>query len=135
MKHLTDATFVIDVLHGRPAALALQPRLLQEGLALSIITYMELWEGVETNRDPRQAALVLRQFLQPVTVLPFSRTVARQTARLRAEMRRQRRPLEQRALDILIAGTALSYNLVMVTSDKDFADIPGLTLLNPRAAT
>lgn len=108
-------------------------RLQLEGVALSILTAMELWEGVERNRDPRQAARVLREFLRGVTILPFSHRVARRAARLRAELRRLGRPLEQRAIDILIAATALEYDLVMVTSDRDFDDIPGLKRLDARS--
>jgi predicted nucleic acid-binding protein len=67
-----------------------------------------------------------------LTVLPFSRRVSQRTARLRREIRRRRLPLEQRALDILIAGTALAHDLVMVTSDADYDDIPDLKRLNPR---
>ena len=132
MKYLTDSTWAIDYLNGRPAAHALYPMLDADGLAISIITYMELCEGVEGNRDPEQAERILRNFLRGVTVLPFSRRVARRAAQLRGDLRRQRRPVEQRALDILIAATALTYGLVMVTSDADYDDIPDLKRLNPR---
>ncbi|MHB8576436.1 MAG: type II toxin-antitoxin system VapC family toxin [Dehalococcoidia bacterium] len=65
-------------------------------------------------------------------MLPFSRPVAQRAAKLRAELRDHRRQLDHRALDILIAAIALHHNLVMVTSDKDYDDIPTLTTLNPR---
>lgn len=133
MACISDAAFVIDVLRGQADAPAAQPIVLREGLAISVITSMELWEGVIGNRDSQRAGKVLRQFFQPVTILPFSRTAARRTAALRAERRRQRRPLEQRATDLLVAGTGLTYNLALVTSDADLADIPDLKLLNPRA--
>ena len=133
MTHLTDSAFVIDFFGGQAAAVTLMPTLLAHGLGRSIISYMELWEGVEANGDPERAARQLRRFLRLVTVVPFSRRVARRAAQLRAELRRLRRPIEQRALDILIAATALEYDLVMVTSDADYDDIPGLKRLNPRA--
>jgi predicted nucleic acid-binding protein len=132
MTYLTDSTFVIDSFTGQSFAVALLPTLLRDGLALSIVTYMELWEGAYGDRDPSAAAWRLRTFLRPLTILPFSRRVARRTARLRRELRSLRRPLEQRALDILVAGTALHHGLTIVTSDADFDDIPGLTILNPR---
>ena len=133
MNYQTDATFVIDFLNGQVSARDIYTTLDAEGIALSILTYMELWEGVEGNQDPRAAAQALRRFLRGVTILPFSRRVARRAAHLRREPRRMRRPIEQRALDILIAATALEYDLVMVTSDTDYQDIPGLKLLDPRA--
>ena len=132
MSHLVDATFAIDLLTRQPYAQAFLPTVRTDGFALSIFTYMELWEGAYTNRNPKQAAAVLRLFLSGIPVLPFSRRVAQRAAQLRGELRRLRLPVEQRAIDILIAATALEYSLTLVTSDRDFDDIPGLTLLNPR---
>jgi predicted nucleic acid-binding protein len=132
MTSLTDATFIIDALRGRAYAAQLVPTLLENGLALSIITHMELWEGVYGNPNRRVAERRLREFLRPIALLPFSPRVSQRTAQLRRELRRLRRPLEQRALDILVAGTALYHGLTIVTSDADFDDIPGLTILNPR---
>jgi predicted nucleic acid-binding protein len=133
MTYLTDATWVIDFLAGQPTAVALHPALVRAGLALSVVTYTELWEGVLfTRRDRRAAARGLREFLHAVSILPYSRLVARRVAQLRGEMRQRGQRIEHRALDILIAGTALQHGLVMVTSDADFDDIPGLALLDPR---
>lgn len=134
MKHLVDTTFVIDLLRRRPHAEALLPTLLNEGFAITIFTHMELWEGTYTSRDPKRAELGLRSFLRGVQVLPFSRRVSLRAARLRGELRRLKRPLEQRAIDILIAATAWEAGLIIVTSDTDYDDIPGLVLLDPREA-
>jgi predicted nucleic acid-binding protein len=132
MTYLADATFVIDALRGRAYAAQLAPRLLADGLSLSIITHMELWEGIYGNPNRRVAEPRLREFLRPVTLLPFSPRVSQRTAQLRRDLRARHRPLQQRALDILVAGTALYHGLTMVTSDTDFDDIPGLTLFDPR---
>jgi tRNA(fMet)-specific endonuclease VapC len=132
MKYLTDATWTIDLLNGQPQAVTLLPQLLADGLALSTLTYMEVFDGIYTSRDPKQAAAGFRQFLRAVTVFPFSRRVAQRAARLRGNMRAQKLRLEHRAIDILVAATALELGLTMVTSDTDYDDIPGLTRLNPR---
>src|SRR3712207_1471211 len=120
MTFLTDATFVIDFLRGQSYARTVYSTLIHDGLALSIVTHMELWEGVYGDRDPQAAARRLRTFLRPLTIVPFSRRVSQRTAQLRRELRVLRLPLEQRALDIMIAGTALAHDLTMVTSDADF---------------
>jgi predicted nucleic acid-binding protein len=132
MTYLTDATFAIDCLTQQPFTRSLLPTLLREGLALSFIAHMELWDGVYGSRDPKRAARELRAFLRRVSILPFSHRVSLRTARLRHDLRSRGLKLEHRLLDILIAGTALHHGLVMVTSDADFDDIPGLTLLDPR---
>lgn len=132
MSYLIDTTFAIDLLTNQPDARNLLPALRPDGFALTIFSYMELWEGVVTNRDPRAAARVLQTFLSGVPILPFSRRVARRAGRLRGELRALKRPIEQRAIDLLIAATALEHDLVMVTSDRDYTDIPGLSTLDPR---
>jgi predicted nucleic acid-binding protein len=132
MTYLTDSTYVIHFLRGQAYARMVYPTLIRDGLALSIITHMEVWEGVYAARDPRGAERLLQAFLKPLTILPFSRRVSQRTARLRRQLRTLRRPIDQRALDILIAGTALNHGLTMVTSDGDFDDILGLAILDPR---
>jgi predicted nucleic acid-binding protein len=47
----------------------------------------------------------------------------------------QKRPVQHRAFDLLIAATARQYRLIMVTSDTDFDDIPRLQRLNPRTSS
>lgn len=132
MKYLADSTFVIDSLSQQPHAQRLLPTLIREGLALSIVSHMELWDGVFGSRDPKQATRELRQFLRQVAVLPFSHRASLRTAQLRREMRDRGLRTEHQLLDILIAGTAIIHDLILVTSDADFDDIPGLTRLNPR---
>jgi tRNA(fMet)-specific endonuclease VapC len=108
---------------------------LADGFGVSVVKELELWEGVYTGRDPKSAALNLRQFLSGVKVLPVSRLVARRCARIRGELRAQKRPVQHRAFDLLIAATALQHRLTMVTSDADYDDIPGLTRFNPRVVS
>jgi predicted nucleic acid-binding protein len=132
VKYLTDSTFVIDALTRQPYAHRVLPDLLREGLGLSAVSHMKLWDGVYGSRDPRIAGRELRRLLRRVSVLPFSYRVSLQTAALRRTMRAQGLRLEHRMLDILIAGTALTYDLILVTSDADFDDIPGLRRIDPR---
>jgi predicted nucleic acid-binding protein len=102
-------------------------------VALSIISHSETLEGILGSRDPRAAERVFRTFLQGARVLPITRTVSRRHAALRLELRRNRRQVRERALDLLIAATALTYDLTLVTSNsRDFDDIPDLKLLNHR---
>jgi predicted nucleic acid-binding protein len=135
MRYLADSTFVIDCLTHQPHTRPLLPDLLRQGLAVSFVAHMELWDGVYGSTDPRAAARQLRNFLRRVSILPFSHRVSLRTAQLRHEMRGLGLRIDHRLLDILVAGTALTYGLTMVTSDADYDDIPGLTRFDPRAAS
>lgn len=133
MKHLLDADAIIDYLTGQPGARQQFPALQQDGVAVSVITMIELYEGVERGREPERAHQQLQDFLKPVHVVPVSDEIARQTAHLRAELRARRRPIQHRAYDLIIAATALTHNLTLVTSNtRDYSDIPRLALLNVR---
>jgi predicted nucleic acid-binding protein len=127
MPHLVDSDWVIDWLAGAPGALELLDRLAGDGIAVSIITYMEVYQGVERSADPRLAERRFESFLESIPLLPSSTAVAMRCARLRELLRRQRRRVNNRALDLLIAATTMEHGLVIVTRNvSDYADIPGL---------
>jgi predicted nucleic acid-binding protein len=132
MKYCTDSTFLIDCLTQQPYTRSPLGTLLREGLAMSFVVHMELWDGVYGSADPKRAARELRTLLRRMTPLPFSHRASLRTAQLRREMRQRGLALNHRMLDIVIAGTALTHDLILVTSDADYDDIPGLRRLNPR---
>lgn len=129
MRYLLDTDFVIDHLTGQADALDTLTRLLPDGVAVSMITFSEIYEGIYGSRDPRAAAAAFTTFLRGVPVLPVSRSVAKRTATLRLELRQQGRAVNHRALDLIIAATALDLGLTLVTRNRrDYGDISGLEL-------
>src|SRR5579883_261043 len=109
------------------------PALLADGLALTSLCLIELYDGVLGNSDPVQARRELRQFLRGVTVLPVNQRVILRTATLRRALRQSKAPIQHRAYDLIGAATALAYGLILVSSNtRDYQDIPGLQHLNPR---
>lgn len=133
MKYLVDTDWIIDYLTGQPPAKALFTQLLPEGVAISVISFSEVYEGIYGSRDPERAEQAFRAFLSQVKVLGINRSVAKCNGRIRNELRRQRHPITQRALDLLIAATSLEYNLILVTRNRDdYHDISHLQLYQPR---
>ncbi|MGI8824219.1 MAG: type II toxin-antitoxin system VapC family toxin [Chloroflexota bacterium] len=62
-------------------------------------------------------------------VLPLDASIARRCAGIREALRTQGKTIRGRALDLLIAATALEHELTIVTRNiEDFNDIPGLVL-------
>lgn len=132
MPYLIDSDWVIDHLANVPEASKLLERLAQDGIAISIITYMEVFQGVLRSPNSEEAQTKLRAFLDTVPVLPLSPAVAERCARLRETLRKQRKRINMRALDLIIAATAIEYNLTLVTRNtEDYADIPDLQLSRP----
>lgn len=51
MPYLLDSDWVVDHLADLPAAHGLLDQLSPDGIAVSIITYLEAYEGVERSQD------------------------------------------------------------------------------------
>lgn len=129
MPYLIDTDWVIDLLASVPEAVQLLDRLAQDGIAISIITYMEAYQGVERSPHPEEAQNKLSALLDSLPVVSLSPAVAQRCARLRETLRKQSKRVNARSLDLIIAATALEYNLTLVTRNtEDYADVPGLKL-------
>ena len=129
MPYLVDSNVVIDHLEDIPSASAVLESLTPKGLAISIITYMEAFQGTERSPDAKQARGKFQAFTDGVLILPLSFAVAERCARLRETLRTQKKRVNSRALDLIIAATALEYGLTLITKNtEDFKDIPDLTL-------
>jgi tRNA(fMet)-specific endonuclease VapC len=101
--------------------------LFEEGPAISIITFGEVYEGIYYGTDPQHNELIFRRFLQGVQVLGINRPTARRFALIRGKLRAQGQLISQP--DILIAANALQYGLALLTRNlSDFERIPDLNL-------
>ena len=128
MPYLIDSDWVIDYLAGNLEALHLLESLADEGIAISILTYMEIYQGVLRSPASDEVEDKLTAFLNTIPVIPFSPAVARRCARLREDLLGQVRDVHQRAIDLIIAATTLESNLVLVTrNSRYYSDVPGLS--------
>ena len=89
MPYLIDTDWVIDLLASVPEAVQLLDRLAQDGIAISIITYMEAYQGVERRPHPEEAQNKLSALLDSLPVVSLSPAVAQRCARLRETLRKQ----------------------------------------------
>jgi tRNA(fMet)-specific endonuclease VapC len=128
MRFLLDTCVVSDFAQGRPRILASIKAAAPEDLAVSAITEMEVAYGLLLN--PRLALRlkpVMDAFFGAIRVLPYDRQAAVETARTRASLRRRGRPIG--AYDVLLAGTALAHQLILVTSNaREFKQVEGLRI-------
>ncbi|HLZ09723.1 MAG TPA: type II toxin-antitoxin system VapC family toxin [Chloroflexota bacterium] len=127
MTHLIDSDWVADWLKGRDDAIQLLSSLRRDAIAISLITFGEICEGIYFSEDPAGHERVFRQFLRSVEVLPLTRPILRRFARIRGELRRRGQLIGD--ADILIAATAIHNNLILVTRNtRHFERISDLNL-------
>jgi len=71
----------------------------------------------------------LRHALSRLVVWPYTNEAAAQFGRVFAELRRIGRPMQQ--INIMVAASAFSLgNCIVVTSDTDLPEVPGLAVEN-----
>ena len=127
MSYLIDSMWVVDALKGTPAARDLFRRLTTQPLAISLMTYGEVYEGIYYGPRPRVSEEGFRRFLRGVTVLVPNRAIMRRFAPIRGDLRNRGALIGDP--DIIIAATALHHNLTLVTENvRHFQRIAGLSL-------
>jgi tRNA(fMet)-specific endonuclease VapC len=127
LSYLIDTDWIADYLAGKPAAIALLDSLKDDGLAISLVTFGEIYDGVYHGRNPVAAERSFLALLRRLEVLDLNRDIMRRFARIRGQLRTTGRTLGD--ADILIAATAMHHGLMLVTRNRRHYDrIPGLTM-------
>ena len=127
MSNLIDTDLIIDGLNNQPYVLEGLEKRAETGVAVSIISLGELYEGAYRDPDPDPRLAGMRQFLAGYQVLGLSEDAMVVFARERERLRRQGQLIPD--LDLLIAATAVASGLTLVTRNtRHFARITGLQL-------
>jgi predicted nucleic acid-binding protein len=129
-RYLVDTTPLAAVLNNRPPALTtLRPYLAARELATSTLVYGEVIESLQGHPDfPRRRA-ALRALLRVISPYLLNYGVMERYADIRRQLRPPRGPGLIGDLDTLMAATALTYDLTLITTDADFERVSGLTVL------
>lgn len=127
MSYLIDTDWIIDYLNGYRRAVDLFGVLAVEPLAISLIAYGEVYEGIYYGRKAATSEVAFLQLLRVVHVLDLNQDILRRFGRVRGALRNRGQGIGDS--DLLIGATALHYGLVLVTRNVEhFRRIPGLML-------
>ncbi len=98
-------------------------------IAIPSIVLYELEYGIAKSNSPRKRQAQLNEICSVVEVLPFNSQEARCSALIRANLEKKGAPIGP--YDLLIAGTAVAYQGILVTNNtKEFNRVPDLKLEN-----
>ncbi len=124
-SYLVDTDWAIDYLNGQERTRRRLEELGNSGLAFSMISLAEVYEGILYSKDPGMNERGLQDFLQYVTIVNIneetSRLFGKERGRLRAEGKRVA------DFDLMIGVTARQHDLTLLTNNRrHFEHIEGL---------
>lgn len=124
-KYLLDTDWAIYYLRGKEAFVKAIDEYRKEGIAISMISIAELYEGVCRSLRPEEKETVLIDFLEGFKTVGITRPVARLFGRKRAELREMGFTVSD--FNLLIACVAEYHDLMILTNNrKHFEKIPGV---------
>lgn len=132
MPYLLDTCTLSDYLKGdRPTLLRLK-REKPFDIYVSAVTRFEIEYGLQLKPSlVKKIAPQLEAIYQKIKTLDFSSSEATTTAKIRKELKKIGKPIG--FYDLLIAGTAMTHELILVTSNtEEFSRVKGLKIENWR---
>lgn len=100
-----------------------------QDIGVPAVVLYELEYGIARSSSPKKRQQQLAELCSLVSVLPFGREEAKLTADIRVKLEKKGTPIGP--YDLLVAGTAVSNNAVLVTNNvKEFSRIPKLKIEN-----
>jgi predicted nucleic acid-binding protein len=88
---------------------------------ISVITEIEALSWISPDKNKEQ---VVKMFIEDASVISLTPEIVTSCIKIR-RIRKIKTP------DAIIAATAISHNLILITSDGDFKNIEGLRVINP----
>ncbi|MEL6459003.1 MAG: type II toxin-antitoxin system VapC family toxin [Cyanobacteria bacterium J06621_15] len=131
MSYLLDTNIVSYILKIRNLAVNRkleEVRRSGEEVFISCITYYEIKRGLLALNATRQLA-DFSSFFQIYPILYLDNVEILETAcRIHADLKKKGRPIQD--ADVLIAATAITRGLVLVSNDSDMGRVEGINLEN-----
>jgi len=115
MRYLLDTDWIIHSLKGSHIVTEKVKELREEGLAISIVSIAEIYEGIFGSKDPDKHEKVFKEFLTGVTVLEITEEICKRFGELRNGLRKKGELIGD--FDLLIASTTLVDGLILLTDN------------------
>ena len=131
LNYLLDTDISIYVIKHKPPEVRERFRRHHGQMAISTVTLMELVFGAENSQRIDQNLAVVEGYAARLEVLDYDVHAAWHTGQIRAELRREGRPIGP--YDQMVAGHARARGLTVVTNNhEEFRRVQGLRVVNWR---
>ena len=129
-RYLLDTDICIYIAKRRPAQVQARLATLRAGaVAMSVITYGELWHGATRSQRSAEAFAILEHLARAAPVLTLDEDAARHYGEIRAVLESKGRPIGNN--DLWIAAHARAAKLTLVTNnEREFSRVDGLAVEN-----
>ena len=125
-RYMLDTNTVSHLLKKHPAVARRVVAVPITALCISAITQGELLFGLARRPEATTLHDAVWEFLRRVDVLPWDAAASEVYGPARAATQREGRVLAP--MDLLIGSHALSVDAILVTNDRAFGQLPGLTV-------
>ena len=125
-RYMLDTNTVSHLLRKHPEVARRVMAVPITALCISAITQGELLFGLARRPDAIALHDVIREFLRRVDVLPWDADTAEVYGPVRAAAQREGRVLAP--VDLLIGAHALGIGAILVTNDRAFSQLAGLSI-------
>ena len=125
-RYMLDTNTVSHLLKKHPAVARRVVAVPITALCISAITQGELLFGLARRPEATTLHDAVWEFLRRVDVLPWDAAASEVYGPARAATQREGRVLAP--MDLLIGSHALSIDAILVTNDRAFGQLPGLTV-------
>lgn len=127
LKYLLDTNIVIYTMKNRPQEVKRRFQRHEGQMGISTVTLGELVFGAQYSQQVERNLADIESMSARLELLPFDDKAAYHFGQIRATLYRTGQPIGP--YDMMIAGQARAYGLVLVTNNvKEFERVPGLLL-------
>lgn len=122
-QYLVDNNIISNYFSGNfsKKAMIFIAEIIDDTPNISVITQIEAlsWISIDKNKET-----IIKEFINDSNILNLTSDIVSETIKIR-------RSKKIKTPDAIIAATAISNNLILITNDSDFNKIQNLKLLNP----
>ena len=125
-NYILDSNIVIDIFRGHKKTIEQVSKMLN--VYVPVIVLGELYYGANKSNKTQQRILEIRALEYKVNILRVNKKTANIYGKIKDQLRQKGKPIPEN--DIWIAAISKETGFTLVTRDKHFTNVAGLTIID-----